>query len=755
MKAALLSFHNAYNYGAALQAYGLQRAVEKIGADCEYIDYQNDYRRHAYDLKYQFIHSLKKKKFLSAAKSLAGIPVMARRGRKFDRFYSEHLKTNGRLIADSEQAGKLNDQYDKFIVGSDQVWNYSNNGGDTAYLLDFVNDDRKKISYSSSFGVSSLSPDLSRVYAGYLGRFDRLAVRESIGVEIIENITGRKAHLVLDPVFLAGREEWDQIRTKREKSGKKYIFFYTNKQSQITDFLNTGYVTGEELHVLSTHLSVKEILNSKIKTRVSMSPGEFLEEIAGAELVVTASFHCLALAIIYHKPFTVILTGNHGKDERIINLLKITGLEDRILNSTTSEEDVLRSIDFAEVDNRLRKYLDDSREYLRRAVWDEPDLPFDIDVRDQFFCQDSRCTGCSACEAVCPAGAITMKENEEGFLFPSMDETKCIECHKCHSSCQVFGKMESVGNQHYYAIKNNDDIRKNSSSGGVFYALAKKTLADSGVVCAAGMDESFHVYHMFAEDEKGLAPMRGTYYVQSNLGNSYRRIRDYLEKETEVLFVGTACQVAGLKKYLCKEYDQLLTCDILCHGAPSPMVFERFIRFLGSCGRVTEFRFRNKALGWKGYHVSAIIDGKPVKDNLWLQSFNNLFSHNMINRLSCGECAFANYDRCGDITIGDFWGLEKSRPELLDPLGVSLVITNTEKGRYAIDGLDFQEKTEVRKEETAQRSLTKPAPVSSKRTQVFQNLRIKGYRETARRYAEVGIRGRLKNTLRKAYIRSR
>ena len=210
MKVALLSFHNAYNYGAALQAYGLQCAVQQLGVDCEYINYQNSFRKNAYDMKYQLSQAIANKKVINAAKTLVGTPIMAKRAKKFEEFYSKYLRVTKRVYASSEEAKETNVTYDKFIVGSDQVWNFHHNGGDIAYLLDFVDDDSKKISYSSSFGVSSLSPELAGIYGEYLGRFSRLATRESIGTEIIEKVTGRKAHLVLDPVFLAGKEEWEK-----------------------------------------------------------------------------------------------------------------------------------------------------------------------------------------------------------------------------------------------------------------------------------------------------------------------------------------------------------------------------------------------------------------------------------------------------------------------------------------------------------------------------------------------------------------
>lgn len=751
MKAALLSFHNAFNYGAALQAYALQYAVESLGVDCEYINYQNEFRRHAYDMKYHFKSSLKNKDLFGAVKSFIGAPVMSARSKSFHKFYSTHLKTTKKIFANSEEAKKLNSLYDKFIVGSDQVWNYTNNGGDTAYLLDFVDDDKKKISYASSFGMGYLSNHLENVYSEYLRKFNRLSTREIIGTEIIENITGRKAHLVLDPVFLVGVDEWEKIREKNAIHKKKHIFFYTNRQSQIQDFLNTGYDKGDEYHVLSTHLTPKEILNTRIKIRVSMSPGEFLDEISSADLVVTASFHCLALSIIFHKQFVAILTGDYGKDERITNLLRISGLENRVLTSTTNTQDIDDVIDYDEVDRRLKLYQNESREYLRRALYDEHDIAADIPLKNDMFCQDSRCTGCGACAVICPCQAISMETNAEGFRVPSLDESKCVHCHKCHVVCQVYAKKDKVVNQQYYAVKNRDEIRRNSSSGGMFRALAERILAEKGIVCAAGMDKDFHVYHMFAYKIEELQPMCGTYYVQSDLRDAYKKVETYLKDRKKVLFIGTACQVAGLNYYLGKKYSNLLTCDILCHGAPSPMVFDRFIDYLRTKGNLSSLKFRDKTFGWKGYHVSAIIDGKLVKDKLWLQSFNNLFSHNMINRLSCGSCQYTNYDRPGDITIGDFWGIENSHKEFIDRLGVSLVIINTDTGGDIFKKLNV-EMIETKKNDTVQNSLMRPAPVSSRRLQIFQSLKCDGYEKMSEKFAEVNIKGAAKNIIRKAYI---
>lgn len=751
MKVALLSFHNAYNYGAALQAYGLQCAVQRLGVECEYLNYINDYRRHAYDLNYQLKSALKSKQLVSATKFFVGMPVMAKRAKKFEAFYSDYLKKTKRIFRNSEEAKEISTEYDKFIVGSDQVWNWSNNGGDAAFLLDFVSDDSKKISYSSSFGVCNIAPEVSELYKKYLGKFSRLATRESIGTEIIENLTGRKAHLVLDPVFLTRREEWDKIKSQSSNNKKKFIFCYTNRQSQVTDFLNTGFITDEDLHVLSTHFTFKDLINRRIKPRISMSPGEFINEIDSAELVVTASFHCLALAIIYHKQFIAILTGDHGKDERIINLLKITGLENRVLKSSTTRESILQPINYESVDARIKKQFDYSEEYLRRAVFGEQDIPFDESNKNLLFCRDSRCFGCGACKEVCPVGAIEMKQNEEGFFFPEIDELKCIHCHKCHSVCQVYSKKERVSNQRCYAVKNTDEIRKISSSGGMFRAMAAFVFQKKGVVCAAGMTDDFKVQHMVATNESELQPMCGTYYVQSVTGDCYSRIKQLLKTMPIVLFVGTPCQVKGLKDYLGYSPDNLVTCDLVCHGVPSPMVLDEFIKMVNEHGKTTEFKFRDKSLGWKGYHVSAVIKGIKVKNKLWLQSFNNLFSHNMINRLSCGSCPYSCLDRCSDITIGDFWGIEKYHKAFMDNLGISLVFVNTLIGAKLFENLSLVNVIEVNIEESLQNSLIKPANISSKRLQVFQTIRNCGYQKAMRVYGEVNAKGLLKNVFRKMF----
>ena len=766
MKIALMSFHNACNYGAALQAYALQNAVSAMGAECEYIDYINKQRAAAYSMSAQLAAALKAKRWTRAAKVIAGTPVMHLRGKRFRRFYRAYLKKTPETYHTPEEAASLNDRYDRFIAGSDQVWNNVNNGNDCAFLLNFVKDSEKKCSYASSFGMSSVPDELKTEYASSLQTLGRIAVREKAGADLVADLTGRSAHLVLDPVFLPEQKVWETISEKGKKSGEPYIFFYTNRNSQIKDFLLTGFpMENRKKHILSTHIGPKDFFDSSEKIVAAMSPEQFLSEIANADYIVTASFHCVAFAIRFHKPFSAIMTGVHGKDERLRNLLKLAGLESRILTSAVTAEQLAEAIDYDRVEERLRPYMEYSREYLRAAVFGLPDPEEPHEERDEretYICLDERCTGCTACASICPTGAISMRRDSEGFSIPVREEKKCIHCMKCHEVCQAFQRHPAAPKQpECYAVRNSDEIRYGSSSGGAFTMLSDLMLKRDGVIFAAGREEDLTVKHRAAQTTEERDQLRGSQYVQSEMDGIFTQVNEKLREKMPVLFVGTPCQVAGLNHYLAAkktETDTLITCDIICHGVPSPMVYAGFLAYLRKRGSLKDFLFRDKALGWKrGYTVSAVFADKKVSNTLWVQSFSKLFSHNVINRLSCGNCSYTNYNRCGDITIGDFWGIEKNYPDQNDGKGTSLVLCSTEKGREFFHRAAEESGALVHRvsaENTRQNSLLRPAAISTLHTQFFRRFRAgEPYEVLAAAYGECNLKGFLKERLRGFFAR--
>lgn len=367
MKLALLSFHNAANYGAGLQAYALQRYLEDQGFETEYIDYQNDERRNSYDMLFHIRTSIVNHQWIDAMKYFVGTPFLLLRKRKFSHFYSK-LHCTKNTYYKPQQLDELSDCYDKYVVGSDQVWNPNNNGYDTTFLLSFVNSNKKKISYSSSFGITSV-PDIIRdEYKKYLGFFSHLSCREMQGCKLIKELTGREATHVLDPVFLLDSEKWDECI--RKKNNDSFIFCYTNRKSQLSDFFRTTnyQLNGNKIYKLTRYVKLGDFVSPSIRIKYTMSPEEFLGNIRDSKLVITASFHCIALSIIFNKQFVCFVTGDKGKDERVVGLLQALGLEDRIYTPNMSIEDINKPINYDKVNMKKAELVKHSSNYLLNAI---------------------------------------------------------------------------------------------------------------------------------------------------------------------------------------------------------------------------------------------------------------------------------------------------------------------------------------------------------------------------------------------------
>lgn len=369
MKIGLLSFHTAANFGAALQAYALQDFLESKGFDVEYLDYQNHYRRMVYDMPYRIKVCIRNGKIIDALTFALGLPIMNIRKRKFVKFSQKYLHISSKTFYTPQELKASNCLYNKFIVGSDQVWNPRNNGRDISYLLDFVEDKSKTISYSSSFGILEVPDFLREDYARCLSQIQYLSTREQSGVNIIKEITGRDAKLVLDPVFLLTKEQWKILAYDSPEDGE-FLFSYTNRKDQMANFLKTtGYdISSMKHHKLSRYTTIRDFINPLIKVKYDMSPIEFLSNISGAKLVISASFHCISLSIILNRPFICFLTGDDGKDERLKTLLTHFGLWDRVYRKDMALEDVLRPIDWDNVNRLLEEKRRESISFLLNSL---------------------------------------------------------------------------------------------------------------------------------------------------------------------------------------------------------------------------------------------------------------------------------------------------------------------------------------------------------------------------------------------------
>lgn len=320
-----------------------------------------------------------------------------------------------------------------------------------------------------------------------------------------------------------------------------------------------------------------------------------------------------------------------------------------------------------------------------------------IEIKDK-----SQCCGCNACVQRCPKQCIAMCEDEEGFLYPEVDEAICIDCGLCENVCPVINQADARIPLQVYAAKNTDEkIRMHSSSGGVFSILAEQTIKQGGVVFGARFDENWEVKHDYTETIDGVSVFRGSKYVQSKTGDTFKQAEQFLKQNRKVLFSGTPCQIVALKRYLKKEYENLLLVDFICHGVPSPGVWRKYLKqvIALTCDKntvsshlklllsernalVEGISFRDKRLGWQKYSFSLTLsttDESGNKNTVSLsESLNeNLFMRgflaNLYLRPSCYACP-ANKGKSGsDITLGDYWGISSLMPDYDDDKGISAI----------------------------------------------------------------------------------
>ena len=302
----------------------------------------------------------------------------------------------------------------------------------------------------------------------------------------------------------------------------------------------------------------------------------------------------------------------------------------------------------------------------------------------------TKCCGCQACYNICPKDAIEMVADEKGFKYPEVNKDKCINCGLCEKVCPILNNKQIENEPRAYACINKDKkIREESTSGGIFTLLASAVINDGGVVFGACFDENFGVYHTYCEKFEDLGKYRSSKYLQSDMGLSYKKAKEFLDQGRKVLFTGTPCQIEAIKSYLGKEYDNLYLQDIVCHGVPSPMIWDKYksYREEKANSKLSKMSFRSKKnTTWSSYNIDMNFDNKTSytinhNDDVYMKAFLKHLSL----RESCTDCKFKKNNRLSDITLADFWGIRNVKPEMDDGKGTSLVVVNSKKGQELFD----------------------------------------------------------------------
>lgn len=738
MKAGIVTFHRAQNLGAVLQAYALCKYMNGNICETELIDYypNNSITNKTYGL-HRAMHAIKAMLLYSKEKN------KKLKANKFAEFAKDYRLSQKKYYGDAEILANP-PAYDVLISGSDQILNTTLTGNSTAFYLAFATD-TKRISYASSFGRSEVTDAEKSLIRTYLPQFSSLSVREAGGADIIEKEIGIKPQLVVDPVFLLSREEWAAMATPR-KDEKQYVLVYAMED---TPQLRKGIEIARRQFQT---LPLKVILGGRFKFDIdgaideACGPKEFLSYILNAECVVTNSFHGSAFSIIFEKQF--ICVSHSQRNARLENLANIIGSKDRLINAEYYEELGSGCIDGSKAVQAMRGLIEASKQYLAQNIGAK--------ARNNVCASQASkdCCGCEACKQACPTHAILMKSDELGFLYPEVDETKCAQCGKCRRICPMKHSICNATPTQGYAVRHKSaETVCNSTSGGAFTALSDYVLQQGGVVVGAVFTENFQCRHILAVGEADRNRMRGTKYVQSRIGNCYQQTCEQLRQGKIVLFTGTPCQIAGLKNFLKPEDQrQLITVDIVCHGVPSPRILEEHIRWLEEKnGKVADYAFRSKDVGWHGHNVKITWhSGKEETNTNTSNAFARLYFNSLITRESCFSCPFSSMDRVGDITIGDFWAIDACDSQLKDNKGTSCVYVNNEKGKRYFGAVQKELCVEgYPLEQTMQPNLLHASVPSSDAELFRKDWKRKGFEYCVRKYT----RGHLLFSVRLQYKR--
>lgn len=758
------------NYGSALQCYATKKFLQKNGYECDVLyEYSYGYEKLKNRIKYLSKIALCSLLYREFAKNRKEIKRSERKAAlskesKFliDWFCETVLQPKGleySLLNDKRFA----DVYDFFIAGSDQIW-----GG--GYLvrpfmfLEFAPNE-KKIALCPSFGVETIKKFNVRPFKKSINKFKTLSVREKSGQRIIADLTGRQVPILSDPVMLLNIDEWHEFAENSSIRHQNYVFVHfldmpsastIQSINQIAETLNFDIICFANNY--STYDSLKG------HTFVDGSPYDYVSLIENASFVCTDSFHTSHFSIIFNRKFCTF-ERNYGhqnkQSTRIHNLFSTYKCNERFIVDSLIPEDVLSITPNFDVikESQTRGIQDYLLDLLPKAslVKTETELK-----------SEKECTGCMACVAVCPKNAISTTFSEFGYRIPVVDKSKCVQCGLCTKVCRTaLTQLKSSTREAYIAYNTDDDMRLKSASGGVFSCLANAILEQGGVVAGANLsfeDGIATVKHIIVTQKENLELLLGSKYVESDCSSVYRAIEDHLKKDKIVLFCGTSCQVIALYHYLETRHistNSLYTIDLICHGVPGIKLFRDYLDETGfRLENISDLKFRTKNNGVISYQFSEKNDNAgdrtiPASHS----SYYDLFLHSDSYRDQCYNCEYANDDKPGDITIGDYFEARQDYSELFQPGGelsdsdyLNCLLVNSIKGQELLKTYGNQlmlHPVSRKRVQLSHSNLCKPSTYGRLRLDAKELYKKRGIKGIEKRYKRIFLYNNTISTIQK------